>query len=292
MSPDGTPSLRRLHDADLPPPDLIAPRNALPVVLSIPHSGRDYPNWLIASAWGGRAALEPLEDPLVDRLAWRALARGFGAVIARCPRAATDCNRAADEIDPMVIDRAPPAPLGPRARAGLGIVPSRTGHGPLWRRPITLVQLEQRLDRVHRPFHRAIAAAIAAARRREGSALLLDLHSMPAPARRPVPADIVIGDRHGASAAGWVSEAAAEVARRHGFSVARNDPFAGGHIIACHGRPAQGVHALQVEVARPAYCQIDQRSPGPGFERVAKLIEALAIDLGEALAGAGSIAAE
>jgi N-formylglutamate amidohydrolase len=37
------------------------------VLLSVPHSGRDYPRWLLANAAGGRAALESLEDPLVDR---------------------------------------------------------------------------------------------------------------------------------------------------------------------------------------------------------------------------------
>ena len=70
------------------------PRGTLPVLLSVPHSGRDYPEWLIDSASAGHDALATLEDPLVDRLVWRALGRGCGAVIARAPRAAIDCNRA------------------------------------------------------------------------------------------------------------------------------------------------------------------------------------------------------
>ncbi len=53
------------------------------MLLSIPHSGRDYPDWLIESAAAGQGALTSLEDPLVDRLVWRALKRGCGAVIAR-----------------------------------------------------------------------------------------------------------------------------------------------------------------------------------------------------------------
>ncbi|HEX6741064.1 MAG TPA: N-formylglutamate amidohydrolase, partial [Sphingomicrobium sp.] len=69
------------------------PRGDLPVLLSVPHSGRDYPEWLVALASGGRDALVPLEDPLVDRLVWRARGRGIGAVVARAPRAAIDCNR-------------------------------------------------------------------------------------------------------------------------------------------------------------------------------------------------------
>ena len=72
------------------------------MLLSVPHSGRDYPDWLVESASAGRHALAMLEDPLVDRLVWRAVKRGCGAVIARTPRAAIDCNRAEDDIDPSV----------------------------------------------------------------------------------------------------------------------------------------------------------------------------------------------
>ena len=157
-------------------------RGDLPVVLSVPHSGRDYPDWLVDSSSGGWPALASLEDPLVDRLVWRALKRGCGAVIARAPRAAVDCNRAEDDIDPSVIDGAGRGPVTARARGGLGIVPSRThGHGFLWRRPITPLQLADRLDQAHRPYHRAVDEQIAVLLDRFGCALLIDCHSMPPP---------------------------------------------------------------------------------------------------------------
>ncbi len=41
-------------------------------------------------------SLEMLEDPLVDRLVWRAIAAGVGAVIQHVPRAVIDCNRDED----------------------------------------------------------------------------------------------------------------------------------------------------------------------------------------------------
>ena len=33
----------------------------------------------------------------------------------------------------------------------------------------------------------------------------------------------------------------------------RNDPYAGGYVTRHYGRPREGVHALQVEIARPLY---------------------------------------
>lgn len=279
-----------MERSPLPPPIIHEPRAAVPVLLSVPHSGREYPQWLIANATAGRAALESLEDPLVDRLVWRALSRGIGAVVARAPRAAVDCNRADDEIDPAVILGAGRDAVGARARGGLGIVPSRSvSHGRLWRGPIDQAELERRVAEAHRPFHQAVANLLEGLAAHHGQALLLDCHSMP---RRSGQAEIVIGDRHGSSAAPWLTEEAARIVRSNGWSTAINHPYAGGHVVERHGRPDRGIHAIQIEIDRSCYLARDMRSPGPGFDRVARLVEQLAVGLAEALAAPGAIAAE
>jgi len=145
-----------LERSPLPPPIVHQSRASIPVLLSVPHAGREYPLWLIANSATGRPGLESLEDPLVDRLVWRALARGLGAVIARTPRAAIDCNRAADETDPLVISDSSSEAVSARARGGLGIVPSRGLKGRLWRRPIDQAELDLRITNAHAPFHQAI----------------------------------------------------------------------------------------------------------------------------------------
>lgn len=274
----------------LPPLQAIAHRAALPVLLSIPHSGRDYPDWLVAQALGGKAALEALEDPIVDRLAWRATARGLGTIIARAPRAAIDCNRSLDDLDPLVIADCPAPTPGSRARHGLGLVPGRTQrHGHLWRAPLDRGELDRRVAEVHRPFHRAIESELDLLLADHGAALLLDCHSMPP---RRGQAELVIGDRHGRSAAPWVTAEAARLARAMGWVVAVNDPYAGGHIVEAHGRPEVGAHALQLEFDRRCYLAEDLRTPGPGFDRTARLLDWLAAKLGDLLAGTAAIAAE
>lgn len=268
----------------LPSPIVHEPRGELPVLLSVPHSGRDYPDWLIALASAGKPALSGLEDPLVDRLVWRALQRGCGAVIARTPRAAVDCNRAEDEVDPSVVDGARRGRVSARARGGLGIVPARTQqHGYLWRRAITPKQLDERLSQAHRPYHEAIEAQLAALVGRFGCALLLDCHSMPPPPEG-VPA-IVFGDCRGKTAHAWISSEAVAVAQRSGFAAGLNDPFAGGHVIERHGRPANGIHALQIEIDRRCYLDERLQRPGKGFDKVASLVEAVAVELGQSLIG-------
>jgi N-formylglutamate amidohydrolase len=261
-------------------PIVHAPRGGLPVLLSVPHAGREYPEWLIALAAKGRRSLESLEDPLVDRLVWRALGLGTGAVIARAPRAAVDCNRSEDEIDPAIVQAPGPARPSPRARGGLGIVPSRTAaHGHLWRRPISRAELEQRLNRAYRPYHLAIEQQLSFILERFGCALLLDCHSMPASKAPPA---IVFGDRYGRTAAPWVMNEAGAIARDAGFDASANDPFAGGHILDRHGSPTDGVHALQLEIDRRLYLG-PTGEPGASFDGVAVLIERLCQRLGTAL---------
>ena len=266
-----------------------APRGELPVLLSVPHSGRDYPDWLVELARGGDAALAPLEDPLVDRLVWRAVGAGAGAVVARTPRAVVDCNRSEDDVDPAVVEGVPPRRVSARARGGLGIVPGRTPqHGHLWRRALSLAELETRLDAAHRPYHRAIEQQLDDLVARFGCALLLDCHSMPPPPAAVPP--VVIGDCHGRSAAPYLSAEAMRIVRLSGLEAGRNDPFAGGHVVERHGAPDRGVHALQIEIDRRLYLDGDLARPGPGFDHVARLFEALATGLAEALLGRGRVA--
>ena len=268
----------------LSPPIIHPPRNELPVLLSVPHSGREYPDWLVAMATGGMPSLTTLEDPLVDRLVWRAIQRGCGAVIAQTPRALVDCNRAEDEVDPSVVDGARRGRVTARARGGLGIVPGRTQqHGYLWRRPINREQLEERIAQAHRPYHEAIEQQLALLLDRFGCALLLDCHSMPPPPAGVPP--VVFGDCRGRPADGWVSREAMEIAGRCGFEAALNDPFAGGHVIERHARPARGVHALQIELDRRIYLDRGLKLPGSGFDNGARLIEMLAAELGGGLLG-------
>lgn len=254
------------------------------MLLSVPHSGRDYPDWLVGLASAGKPSLTTLEDPFVDRLVWRALQRGCGAVVARTPRAAVDCNRAEDEVDPSVIDGARRRGVSARARGGLGIVPARTAqHGYLWRRAISPKQLDERLNQAHRPYHDALDAQLKLLLDRHGCALLLDCHSMPPPPDGVPP--LVFGDCRGRTAEPWLSGEAVAIAKRLGFDAALNDPFAGGHIIERHAVPRGGVQALQIEIDRRCYLDAKLSKPGPGFDRVAGLIEALAVELGESLIG-------
>lgn len=275
-------------------------RPASPVVLSVPHAGRDYSAALLAASRLPRATLETLEDRLVDRLVWRATAAGATAFIARIPRAEVDLNRDEREIDPALV--APPLPSGSivqsaRTRGGIGLIPSRiTGAGPIWHHRLAREELVRRIEQVHRPYHAALAAALDQARARFGTAVLLDCHSMPPRPhgdRESAPATLVFGDRHGTTIAPDLLEAAVAAARTLGYRTACNAPYAGGYVASRHGRPERGIHALQIELDRSAYLDKELRSPGPGFDGACRLIAAIVEAIETRLLDApGAIAAE
>ena len=65
--------------------------------------------------------------------------------------------------------------------------------------------------------------------------------------------DIVLGDRFGASCEPAVVAAAERIFGDLGFSVRRNEPYAGAFTTAHYGQPSRRVHAIQIEVNRRLY---------------------------------------
>ena len=76
--------------------------------------------------------------------------------------------------------------------------------------------------------------------------------------------------------------------------MARNAPFAGGYITQSYGRPAQGVHALQIEIDRALYMHEERIERLPGFaevaERLARVTATLAARRAATAAGRRGIA--
>ena len=73
-------------------------------------------------------------------------------------------------------------------------------------------------------------------------------------------ADFNIGDHDGQSCAAEISEKVAAIcAAAGGFSAVSNGRFKGGWTTRHYGRPAAGVHAIQMELAQSTY--MDETAP-------------------------------
>jgi N-formylglutamate amidohydrolase len=249
-----------------------------PIVISIPHAGRAYPQGITELLRVPLDRLMRLEDRYADLLARDCIGAGYRVLTAQYPRLWIDLNRAEADFDVTMVSGTFPASAhsSHKVRSGLGLVPKRlAGVGDIWRHKLAIDDLRHRIAHVHRPYHAAITAALLQTQRRFGSALLLDLHSMP-PLSGADAAHIVIGDRFGQAADSRLSECARALCQRAGYRTALNAPYAGGYILERHGRPQGNVHAIQIEIDRSLYLDASLAEPHKSLEKIQNLVIQLA----------------
>jgi len=252
-------------------------RQTVPFLFASPHSGRAYPASLLQLSRLDPTSLRRSEDAFVDELFAGVVGLGAPLLAAHFPRAYLDVNRSIAELDAGMFDSPLAVPVdtpsSPRVVAGMGVIPRIVRDGAeIYRGKLESGEADARLSRLYKPYHQALADLMEETRKRFGVAVLIDCHSMPSALSVP---DIVLGDRYGASAAPQLTARAEAAFVREGFSVARNTPYAGGHVTARNGRPRAGIAALQIEIDRSLYLAEDLRNPGPGFDRIASLIGAI-----------------
>jgi N-formylglutamate amidohydrolase len=259
------------------------------LVFASPHSGRDYPAELMAAAALDAAAIRRSEDAFVDELIGSGPGYGAAVIAARYARAFIDVNREPYELDPAMFEDELPAfarARTARVAAGLGSIARVVGEGQeIYRRKLTFAEARRRIEGAHQPYHQALAGLIQRARAQHGRAALIDWHSMPSAAsglngsnphdRARRGCDIVLGDRFGSACSPELTRLVERQLEAMGYRVARNAPYAGGYTTEFYGRPAEGVHALQIEINRAVYLDESTLTPNEGFARLKRDIERL-----------------
>jgi N-formylglutamate amidohydrolase len=278
-------------DAFDPPFAIARPaRQAGPFVIASPHSGRNYPDAFLAASRLDPVTLRRSEDSFVDEIFAGAPGAGFPLLSALFPRAYVDPNREPFELDPSMF--ADPLPAYVNARStrvagGLGTVARVVTDGEeIYADRLTFADAIARIDALYRPYHAALQDLLAETAGTFGCAVLIDCHSMPSIGgpmdedRGRNRADIVLGDRYGTSCAPALTLHVSAILRDLGYAVVRNNPYAGGHTTEHYGRPADGIHALQIEINRALYMDERRVSRGPGLPDLAadmtRMMESLA----------------
>lgn len=270
-----------------------------PMIFASPHSGCDYDAAFLAKTTLPMPTIRSSEDAFVDQLFAAAPALGAPLLAARVPRAVIDLNRAADELDPAVIEGIARVGFSPRIAAGLGVIPRVVAGGrAIYRGKLPPAEAELRLRRYWYPFHATLATLIEETRQTFGQAVLIDCHSMPheaieaqSRATQPRP-EVVLGDRFGSAAGRAVIDRVEAAFTDAGFRVARNAPFAGAYVAQTYGRPSRGVHVVQVELDRALYMNETRVEPHSGFEAFRARIAGVVAQLIHATGKAQHLAAE
>jgi len=245
----------------------------LPFVVGSPHSGRVYPREFLQLSPLSGLEIRRSEDAYADLL-FETSEIPVPKLTANFPRAYIDVNRSPQEIDVDMFDDpiAFPTERTLHVVSGFGIIPRLIREGcPIHREKLSLHELTMRIEKFYFPYHRALSTLMKDTRAHFGHALLIDCHTMPATEEI---ADIVLGDRYGTSAPPTLMRRAECCFAAQGFSVARNQPYAGGHITGKYARPDDNFYAMQIEVKRSLYMNEDTLEPLPEFFAVRNRISA------------------
>jgi N-formylglutamate amidohydrolase len=251
----------------------------IPFVYSSPHSGRIYPPDFIAQSRLEGVAIRRSEDHYVDELFAAAASLGAPLLFANFPRAYIDVNREPYELDPRMFDGILPPYANVnsiRVAGGLGTIPRIVAENmEIYARRMPVEDALRRIEAIYKPYHAALRRLIARTHVQFGFGVLIDCHSMPGNIRiagSGVHPDFIIGDRYGTSASSDLSRAAVRILEDQGFTAVRNKPYAGGFITEHYGRPARGLHALQIEINRSLYVDEMTLEKRENFQAVAEAI--------------------
>ena len=221
----------------------------VPIILSVPHSGTDFPAELEGHYDARQQRQVDDTDWDVDRLYSFARSMGITMITAQYSRWVIDLNR-----NPKS------APLYDDGRVITGLTPATDFLGNDIYSDPSLVpdqnEIDRRLDTYYWPYYRKVKELLAERKAQFGKVLLWDAHSI----RAHVPTirqdkfpDMILGNNDGKTAHPKLIDAALLGLSSDSHQVNHNDPFKGGHITRYFGKPENGVHALQLEMNKILY---------------------------------------
>ena len=230
---------------------LIVEPGGAPLIVSIPHAGVDLDGReaRFASAWLARRDADWHVSQLYD------FAGALGATIVRTAlsRSLIDVNR-----DPSGASLYP-------GQATTELCPTTTFDGdPLYRggEAPDAREIAERRRLYFEPYHAALAAEIARLRAAHRRVALYDAHSIRSRIPRLFDGELPVfnlGTNTGASCDPGLRQRIVALLGSSGAPFVVDGRFKGGWITRRYGRPADGVHALQMELACRAYMAEPER---------------------------------
>jgi formiminoglutamase len=220
-------------------------RQDAPLIVSLPHTGTEIPAEYekgLVSPWLARKDADWWIDTLYDFAA-----RGATLVRTAISRTVIDVNR-----DPSGISLYP-------GQATTELCPTTTFDGePLYRTGAapTPADVAERRARYFDPYHAALRAEVERLRGRHPAVVVYDCHSIRSVIPRLFEGTLLhfnIGTNDGAACDAALSDAVEAICAGSGFTHVANGRFKGGYITRSLGRPSDGVHAIQMELACRGY---------------------------------------
>ena len=244
-----------------------------PVVVDVSRSGRLYP-----ADYRSPLPFNTVHDNVsmyVDEI-WKD-SPNYGAtmLVALFPNTYIDANRHELDIDPELINGEWPVPLEFVSKSGLGLLKTKSRYGETFHeRKFTVAEVQHRLDRYYRPYHRELASIGDRMLTAHGFYFNLSCHCMSA-VGAPTHADagkermdFCLGNLRGTSSTNDFIEFVAETIRKQGYTCSVNTPYTGGELNRRYGK-ADGRHeSIMVEINKRTFMDVKSFRKTDGFDAI------------------------
>jgi len=233
--------------------------NTLPIILSFPHSGRDYNNNSIQKSKLSKKEFRKSEDAFLDYLFAMVFNLNINYIYANFPRVFIDLNRHRNEIIMSELEGAPKdfkAYKTQLALNGFGLIHTVSSNGKrFYDNKITWKEYQNRLINYYDPWYHNFKSLIEKTKRCHDNILLIDCHSMPSSLGSSgfYDYDFVIGDLNGASCSDKINDFLEDYFKQYDFKISFNKPYSGQNILKNFTNPSIGIYGIQLEINKNIY---------------------------------------
>lgn len=264
---------------------------AYPMVLSSPHSGRDFPQEFLQNSCRSESELRSSEDSFVDDIIFEASQAGIPMISMNIPRTFVDVNRDKIEIDDtMFFDKTPsPEAVGSRrCRVGLGVIHRIVAQNkPIYDGLLSFAEVQERIKFVYEPYHKRLKQLIDKCQKKFGFCLLVDCHSMPSKIcnimNENKPVEFCISNLFDESCPQPISNFIGNQLTQKGYRVEFNRPYAGAFITFNYCQPRKNIYTLQIEINRSLYMDENVHKKNDNFQHISSDLSESLISLGKFL---------
>ena len=251
---------------------------SFPLILSIPHSGRFFPEEFFALTNLSEEDLRANEDLFVDEILAPLIKEGIPTLKMNVARAFIDVNRDKIELDDKMFYDYPADKIifeNSRCRSGYGLIHRITNAGKsIYVDLISYAEVQERIKNVYDVYHKRLSALIHKCIQKFGFCYVLDCHSMPSKIcsimQDDSKIDICLGDLFAQSCPPSISDVLYQDLLQRGYEVLRNIPYSGAYTTFNYCQPRQKVWTLQLEINRSLYADEGRLEKNENFEKIKK----------------------
>ena len=249
---------------------------AYPLILTLPHSGKLFPDEFFELTDLSKDELRSNEDIFMDELLIPLQEKNIATLKMNIARAFIDVNRDKIELDEKMYFDYPADKIifeNSRCRSGYGLIHRVTASSkPIYKEPISYAEVQKRIKNIYDVYHKRLSTLISKYIQKFGFCVVLDCHSMPSKICSIMDdnkkIDLCIGDLFSQSCPLQISDILLNKFKAEGYEILKNVPYSGAYTTFNYCQPRRKIYTLQLEINRALYANEKTLTKTQSFAKI------------------------